>query len=95
MNKTIFFLSLVSKIYAQNLTQTGDSDNGDQSYNITDDIGQVDSSKVPEIILLVSVVGGIIIVGLILYCCVCRSGKSNVPEADEVDVTEKFDIENV
>lgn len=66
----------------------------DQTYNITEDFDTVDSSKLPEFLLLALIIVGVVVIGLVLYCCVCKTGK-DAPEAEEVDVTEKFDIENV
>jgi len=68
--------------------------NDDQTYNITEDFPMVDESKMPEVLLLTSIIAGIMLIGIVLYCCVCKSGK-DAPEAEELDVTEKFDIENV
>ena len=66
----------------------------DSNYSIQSEFDTVSSSKLPEILLLGSILTSIIIIALVLYCVVCKKQKK-VPEAEEVDVTEKFDIENV
>lgn len=84
-----------SSIHAQTIKPVLDSEqNDDQTYNITEDFQSVDESKLPEVLLLTSIIAGIMLIGIVLYCCVCKNGK-DAPEAEEVDVTEKFDIENV
>jgi len=55
-------------------------------YDIKSDIGDVNESKTPEILLVTGIVGGLLIIGVIL-CLFCKSSKNRTPEAEELNKT--------